>query len=150
MTATKRDIISYGFVLLFCLALLIYVIPAFSPEYPGYGVPATLVPNIASGAMLCLALTGLAKTFFKNRRVRQGETISFTIHWLHLAVFFLPCLLLMPAMHHLGFIPSGITFLLLLQWICGQRSWISLALVSILPVVLVYVIMRYGLGVPMP
>lgn len=149
MTATKRDIISYGFVLLFSLALLIYVIPAFSPEYPGYGVPATLVPNIASGAMLCLALIGLAKTFFKSRRVSQGETISFTIRWLHLAVFFLPCLLLMPAMH-LGFIPSGIAFLLLLQWICGQRSWISLALVSVLPVVLVYVIMRYGLGVPMP
>ena len=150
MTATKRDIISYGFVFLFSLAMLLYVIPTFSPEYPGYGVPATLVPNIACGSMLFLALTGLAKTFVKSRRDGAGETISFSIRWLHLAMLFLPCLLLMPAMHHLGFIPSGIVFLLLLQWICGQRAWISLALVSVLPVVLVYVIMRYGLGVPMP
>ena len=33
---------------------------------------------------------------------------------------------------------------------CGQRRWFPMTLVSVAPVLLVYAIMRFGLGVPMP
>ena len=57
---------------------------------------------------------------------------------------------MMPAMHYLGFIPAGVLFLLVIQLSCGQRHPVPLVLVAVLPVVLVYLLMRYVLSVPMP
>lgn len=149
MTVLQRDTFSYGFIVVFSGALLLWGIPAFTPEYPGYGVPASLVPNVAAGFMLLLALLGLIRTFLARRKEETASTGKL-IFWQHLARFLVPCFLLMPAMSFLGFLPAGIGFLFLIQVFCGQRKPIPLILVSILPVLTVWLLMRYGLGVPMP
>ncbi len=150
MTRSQRDTISYAFVAVLSAFLLLWGIPAFSPEYPGYGVPASLVPNIAAGAMLLLALLGLLRTALARRHEPSAPAQGKTICWLHLARFLVPCFLLMPAMSFFGFVPAGVGFLGLIQFFCGQREPLPLILVAALPVLLVWVIMRYGLGVPMP
>lgn len=148
MTQAQRDTISYGTVAVFSSALLLWIIPVWSPEYPGYGVPATLLPNIAAGFMLVLSLLGLLRVVLR-RKSASGESVG-RIHWKHIAVFLIPCVLLMPAMSYAGFIPAGVVFLAWIQFVCGQRRWQTMAIVAVVPVVIVYALMRFGLGVPMP
>ena len=136
MTTLQRDLYGYAFAAAGGAVLLGWCIPAYSPEYPGYGVPASLVPNVAAGFLLLLALLGLGRTGLALRRQRaaapaasankgaSAETTSRPASgaaWLHLARFFLPCAALMPAMSAVGFIPAGVAFMLLMQWFCGQR-----------------------------
>lgn len=148
MTSMQRNAVSYSFVALTSIFFLLWAIPVFSPEYPGYGVSATLVPNIAAGCMLVFSLLGLLQIVLTWKKNRQESVDG--IRWLHLVKFFVPCALLMPAMHALGVIPAGILFLLAIQWVCGQRRPIPLALISMSPVLVVYLLMRYVLNVPMP
>ena len=148
MTQAQRDTISYGTIAVFSSALLIWIIPAWSPEYPGYGVPATLLPNIAAGFMLVLSLLGLIRAVLARTSASGGSVER--IHWKHIAVFLIPCVLLMPAMARIGFIPAGIVFMLWIQHACGQRRWLTMAVVAVVPVAVVYARMRYCLGVPMP
>lgn len=148
MTSMQRNAVSYSFVALTSIFFLLWGIPVFSPAYPGYGVPATLVPNIAAGCMLAFSLLGLLRLALTRRKSRQ-ENIG-SICWLHLTRIFVPCALLIPAMHVLGVIPAGILFLLVIQRACGQRRPVPLALVSVAPVLVVYLLMRYALNVPMP
>ena len=56
MTELQRDTLAYGVVAAASAYLLIWIIPAYTPEYPGYGVPASLLPDIAAGFMLALSL----------------------------------------------------------------------------------------------
>ena len=58
MTELQRDTLAYGVVAAASAYLLIWIIPAYTPEYPGYGVPASLLPDIAAGFMLALSLLG--------------------------------------------------------------------------------------------
>lgn len=222
MTERQRDMLAYGVVALAAGNLLLWIIPACTPEYPGYGVPASLLPNIAAGFMLALSLLGLARAALASRAERretatapgpvqaapakakrpgnetarviptasapgvpaeaparaaeaalrepvagekagadgaasQPEKAEATplptasrIQWLHLARFLIPCALLMPAMSWLGFIPAGVIFMAVIQCFCGQRRPLAFGLVAVLPVLAVYAVMRFGLGVPMP
>jgi len=72
MTQTLRNGISYSIVALFSGSLLLWIIPGWSPEYPGYGVPATLLPNIAAGFMLVLALLGILRTVQQRLKSKGG------------------------------------------------------------------------------
>lgn len=156
MSEIQRENLGYGAILLVSVLLLLWIIPVYSPEYPGYGVPATLVPNVAAGSIVLLAALGLARNFWAWRKTagekspQKTEGAPSRVEWLHLVCFIGPCLLLMPAMAWAGFIPAGMAFMLLIQLFCGQRKVLPLLLVTIMPVGLVYVLMRFGLGIPMP
>lgn len=96
--------------------------------------------------MAVLSILGLFQAYKRqNKKEKAAKT-----NWLHLIKFFLPCLLLMPAMTRFGYILSGIVFLLLIQLLCGQRKLVFLFWVSVLPVTGFYVLMVYALGVPLP
>ena len=63
----------------------------------------------------------------------------------------------MPAIKKLGFLPydlgfivASIVFMLIMQWLCGQRKPLPLLLVAVIPVGVIYSAIRFGLGVPMP
>lgn len=171
MTERQRDMLAYGVVAVAGGNLLLWIIPACTPEYPGYGVPASLLPNIAAGFMLALSLLGLVRSALASRAERReagaqgadgasqetekagkGEEMpaAHRVRWLHLARFLIPCALLMPAMSWIGFIPAGVAFMAVIQYFCGQRRPPAFALVAALPVLAVYAVMRFGLGVPMP
>jgi hypothetical protein len=148
MTGTQRDAVSYGTVALASCVLLLRIIPTWTPAYPGYGVPASVLPSTAAGIMLGLSVLGLVRTGM--RRNRTSAERATRICWGHAIMFFVPCALLMPVMSLVGFMPAGIAFMALLQHACGQRSRRTVFIVSLASVVAVYVFMRHGLGIPLP
>ena len=158
MTETQRDNLGYAAIVLTSVVFLVWIIPANTPPYPGYGVPATLVPNVAVGIILALAALGLCRNLLAAMAAKKsGETVESPackeadkVNWLHLVRFMVPCALLMPAMMYVGFIPAGVAFMVAMQYFCGQRKPVPMALVAVAPVLVVYAAMRWGLGVPMP
>jgi hypothetical protein len=139
------------------LVFLIWVIPTYTPAYPGYGVPASMVPNVTVGGILLLSVLALVRNLITQARTRQqhlqegvqGGQVD-RVHLLHLVKFLLPCILLMPAMKWLGFLPAAIMFMLVIQFFCNQRKPVALILVALIPPGIIYAAMRFLLGVPMP
>ncbi len=157
MTAGTRENLVYGAIALVSLVFLIWVIPTYTPAYPGYGVPASMVPNVTVGGILLLSAMALVRNLFVQARARQQDPREVNqdgqvdrVHLLHLVKFMLPCILLMPAMKWLGFLPAAIMFMLVIQFLCNQRKPVVLILVSLIPVGIIYAAMRFLLGVPLP
>ena len=154
MVERQRNILAYSVVIVVSIVMLAWVIPTWSPEYPGYGVTATLVPDAACALMLLLAALGLSKEIWTLLRDKtSNETPQKQLagcQWLHLIRFIVPGLLILPAAHVVGFIPAGIGFLLIIQFFCGQRKAVPMILVSLIPVLTIYAVARFGLNVPMP
>lgn len=159
MTGTKRDNLVSGGIVLGSLVFLLWLIPAYTPEYPGYGVRGSLVPNLVVGLILVLSVLSLVRNILaylsakptspEESQLGDNSQVD-RVHLWHLARFVIPGLLLMPAMQWVGFIPAGVVFMLVLQYFCGQRKPVQAVLVAVVPVCIIYVAMRYGLGVPMP
>jgi hypothetical protein len=165
MTGLQRDNILFSGIVLSCVLFLLWIIPAYTPAYPGYGVPGSLVPNVAVSTILLLSILALSFNLLASRRAKRDrqeqhhdESSVDRIHLGHLLSFMVPSFLLMPAMkklggllpYDLGFLIPGILFMLIMQWLCGQRKLVPLILVAVLPVGVVYAAIRFGLGVPMP
>lgn len=164
MTTTQRDACGYAGMALLSVLLLVWIIPVWSPPWPGYGMPPALVPSVAAWFILILACWGLARCARGLIRSKKAgcapadaavaevarETGKKRPAWLHLLLFVVPCALLMPAMSLLGFVPAGVIFMLVIQWLCGQRRAVPLLLVAVLPVTALWALMRFALGVPMP
>ena len=165
MTRWQRENLTYSFIALASIAMLIWVIPAQMPPYPGYGVEASLLPNVSVGIILALSLLALGRNalaYWIEKEIDANDTTypdeeqsgSYSqvgrVHLWHLAKFLVPCALLMPAMQWTGFIPAGIAFLLLIQYLCGQRRLLISASVAIVSVLLVHSAMTYVLRVPLP
>ncbi len=153
MTARERENYVYGGVIAGCLVFLLWLIPKYSPPYPGYGLPTTLIPNVAVGFILLLAIVELLRNFLAARKAAApAEPVAEKdkAHVLHFLKFMVPCVLVLPAMKAVGFIPAGAVFLLLVQYLCGQRKPVTMGIVTVCAVGLMYVAMRYGLSVPMP
>jgi len=159
MTIRQRDNLIFGFIALGSVAFLLWIIPAYSPPYPGYGVSASLLPNVTIGTMLVLSVLALMRNILSYLLVKSkkpegsqsGNTSQVDkVYLWHLARFMIPCILLMPAMQWVGFIPAGLVFMLVIQYFCGQRKPVSAVLVAVGLVGFLYAVMRYGLGVPMP
>ena len=152
MVERQRNILAYSVVIVVSIVMLAWVIPTWSPEYPGYGVPATLVPDASCALMLLLAALGLSKevwTLLRDKTNNKKPQIA-GCQWLHLIRSIVPGLLILPAAHVVGFIPAGIIFLLIIQFFCGQRKAVPMILVSLVPVLAIYAVARFGLNVPMP
>ena len=85
MTELQRDTLAYGVVAAASAYLLIWIIPAYTPEYPGYGVPASLLPDIAAGFMLALSLLGLGQAALSRRKAEKSgrgrQPKGFFPHW---------------------------------------------------------------------
>ncbi len=164
MTGLQRDNLLFSGIVLVCVLFLVWVIPSYTPEYPGYGVAGSLVPNVTVSTILFLSLLALLSNVLSSYRARRdnkdqdlGKNEVDRIHLSHLLLFMVPSFALMPVMKRLGFLPydlgfiaTGIIFMFILQWLCGQRKPVQLLLVSTIPVNIIYVAIRYGLGVPMP
>lgn len=153
----RRENLVYGGIALGSVVFLLWVIPAYSPPYPGYGVSASLLPNLTIGTILALSVLALVRNLLaysversKGSAVTEKTRTEDKVHLWHLTRFMIPCALLMPAVKWVGFIPAGVVFMLAIQYLCGQRRPVTLVLVAACTVGVLYVAMRYGLSVPMP
>ena len=166
MTRIKRDSIAYLFIIVFCILMITWGIPTYTPEYPGYGASAALVPYVSVGLMMVMAFISLLRIVISqlmNKPISadesefpedMGESAGFTqvgrVKLYHLASTMMPCVLLVFAIEFITYIFASFLFLLVFQYVIGCRKWFQLTVVSITLTSVLYVVMRYGFSVPVP
>lgn len=158
--------IAYLLIIVFSIVLFTWAIPTYTPAYPGYGASPALVPNVAVGVMLFMAILSMvtvAISIFTQKTLPKEESEfsedvedgdGFTqvgrVNLYHLARIMIPCVLLVVAIEYIGYMLASFAFLMVLQYFIGSRKWLQSILVSITLTAVLYIIMRYGFGVPVP
>ncbi len=147
----------------FCVLMYTWAIPTYTPPYPGFGASPALVGYSAVGIMFAMAcLSTIRQLFaqFGNKPLPPGEaefpeeTAGFTqigrVNLRHLAIFMIPCFLLVIAVQYVPYLVSAFVFLMVLQLAMGNRNWVQMMAIAAVMDALMYVVMRYGFGVPVP
>lgn len=166
MTRIKRDTLGYLLVIGISVLMLSWAIPNYTPEYPGYGAPPAMVPNVAVGVILVMACLSLLQTvlsvylkkplplqereFPEDVEGDSGFTQVGRVNLKHLASIMIPCVLLLVAIDYIGYVPACIVFLMAIQYLIGSRRWVQSTVIAIVLVAFLYIVMRYGFGVPVP
>ena len=166
MTRVKRDSLGYVVLIAFCIVMLTWAIPTYTPEYPGYGAPPALVPIVAVCVMLVMAAISLLRNILASRMGKVipaaesefpedlsdegGFTQVGRVHLIHLISILLPSVLLLIAIEYIGYAIASFIYLMVIQYIIGSRRWIQSTIVALSAVAVLYVVMRYGFGVPVP
>ena len=165
MTRVRRDTVAYILILGFCILMLVWVIPKYTPPYPGYGASPALVPIVSVCIMMVMSILVLVRNALTNflgktlppgesEFPEDGQTTGFTqvgrIKLIYLAKFMIPCALLVVGIDYIGYLPAAFLFMLLIQFVIGSRKLFEPIVVSFAAVALMYVTMRYGFGVPIP
>lgn len=146
--------------------MLTWAIPKYTPPYPGYGASASLVPIVSICVMLfmaCLSLVYVSLSFFLKKPLpaeekefpedlegEGGFSQVGRVNLLHLSKIMIPSVLFVVAIEYIGYMFASFAFLIVLQLLIGSRRWIQMILVSIILTAVLYIIMRYGFGVPVP
>ena len=166
MTRIKRDSIGYLLVIGTCIVFLTWAIPTYTPEYPGYGAPPALVPNVAVCLVLVMACVSLGQIilstilkkplpieeteFPEDVEGDDGFTQVGRVNLKHLASIMVPAVLLLVAIDYIGYAPASFLFLMAVQYLIGSRRWLQSIIVAVVLVSVLYIVMRYGFGVPVP
>jgi len=166
VTRIQRDSIAYLFVIGFSIVMLVWAIPEYTPEYPGYGASAALVPNVAVSIMLLMAAISLITigiSVYTNKPLPIEETefpedlddeSGFTqigrVNLYHLASIMIPGVLLVIAIDFIGYELTSFAFLMIMQYAIGSRKWMQSIILSVVLTAVLYIVMRYGFGVPVP
>lgn len=145
----KVNIITQLFFICLAIALIFWIIPNQCPPYPGYGVPATLFPNIMAWTILALSSIRLVIVLVEKIGIDQDTWLTWNVFLRFCAIvgvllggWFL--------MKITGFIIGGFIVLAALQLFMGQkRPWIILSVAVVTPCFL-YVALKYGLNVLLP
>ncbi len=166
MTRIKRDSIAYLVIVGFSILMLTWGIPTYTPAYPGYGASPALVSNVAVGIMLfmaCLSLLRIGVALYMNKPIPAEERefpedleegSSFTqvgrVKLYHLANIMIPSVLLLLVIDYIGYMLTAFAFLMVIQHVIGSRKWFQSVVLSIILTGVLYIVMRYGFGVPVP
>jgi len=166
VTRIQRDSIAYLVVIGFSILMLAWAIPNYTPEYPGYGASAALVPNVAVSLMLVMAVISLItvgiaaytnnplpveeREFPEDLENDEGFTQVGRLHMGQLARIMTPCILLVVANEYIVYMINSVVFLMLFQYAIGSRKWVQITALAIILTAVLYVVMRYGFGVPVP
>ncbi|MDH5231117.1 MAG: tripartite tricarboxylate transporter TctB family protein [Gammaproteobacteria bacterium] len=166
MTRINRDIIAYLVIIGFCILMLTWGIPTYTPAYPGYGASPALVPIVSISVMLfmaCLSMFRCCVAVFMNRPLpieeskfpeELNEEGGFTqvgrVKLYHLVSIMIPCVLLVVAIEYIAYIFVSFVFLMIFQYVIGSRKWGQSIVVSVSLTAVLYIVMRYGFGVPVP
>lgn len=162
MTRVQRETVAYLAITAFCILMLTWAIPNYTPPYPGYGASPALVPVVSVGVMLAMSVLALLRGAiikFKggaspSEENEEPEKSGFTqagkVNLVYLASFMIPAALLVVGIEYLGYIPAAFLFMLVIQFVVGARNLLQPIIVSAVAVALMYIVMRYGFGVPVP
>ncbi len=145
----KSNVIVYSLLFLLSALLLVWLIPAYTPESVGYGLSPAFLPYVLAIIMLICSGWLLLKTLVtgagRGEAPVLGKTQLLTLIK-YMPVFFLA----FPLMSWIGFIPAACIVLVILQYLSGQRKPLTIALVTIITTMAAYCFMHYGMQVPMP
>lgn len=166
MTRIKRDSIAYLLIIGFCILMLSWAIPEYTPAHPGYGASPALVQTVSVYVMLfmaCLSLfyVGLAvylkkpippaeSAFPEDLQQDSGFTQVGRVNLPHLISIMTPCVLLVIAIEYIGYELASVAFLMALQYMIGNRKWMQSIIVSVVLTAVLFIVMRYGFGVSVP
>ena len=166
VTRIQRDTVAYLSIIFFCILMLTWAIPKYTPPYPGYGASACLVPIVSICVMLFMASLSLVyvgmssflkkplpveeREFPEDLDGQGGFSQVGRVNLLHLAKIMIPSVLFVVAIEYFGYLVASFVFLIVLQFLIGSRRWTQMILISIILTAVLYVIMRYGFGVPVP
>ncbi len=139
---------TYTFLLLLGLSMLFIFIPRFTPEYLGYGLPSSAMPNLLASCIVIFSFIELVKTYL-NKEDKRPSTIT-KRNLLHLGQVAVVGFLTFPFMDFVGFIPGAICTIFAFQWICGQRDFKYLISISIILTLIIYFTATYLLLIPLP
>ncbi len=157
--------LAYVLIALASLLLLVWAIPAYTPAYPGYGASPALVPNVSAAVMLIMAILAFIRllvairggralnvqeTVFPDEGGGSGFTQVGRVDIIHLTRFMVPSALYVIGINTIGYLPSALIFLLLLQYLVGARNPIKILVLAVVAVAVMYAAMRYFFGVPIP
>ncbi len=165
VTRVQRDTLAYLLIIVFCIVLLAWAIPEYTPAYPGYGASPALVPNVSVGLMLVMAILALirnalamyankplplAESTFPDEREASGFTQIGRANLMHLGAFAVPSVLLIVGIDYIGYLPAAFIFMLIIQYVIGSRKIVQPVVVAVVSVAVMYITMRYGFGVSIP
>jgi hypothetical protein len=165
VTRIQRDTVAYLLISAFCILMLAWGIPNYTPAYPGYGASPALVPNVSISIILVMSILVLLRNGVSKLKGKilppdesefpeDGNTTGFTqigrVKLNHLLSFMVPCALLVIGIDYIGYIPAALLFMLAIQYVIGSRKIVQPLIVSVCAVAVLYVTMRYGFGVPIP
>ena len=150
----------------FSIVMLTWGIPTYTPAYPGYGASSALVPNVCVSVMLFMAILSILRislSAYLNKPLSSAENefpedmeegAGFTqigrVKLKHLASTLIPCVLLVIAIEYIAYMFVSFVFLMIFQYVIGSRNWIQSTVVSVVLTAVLYIVMRYGFGVPVP
>ena len=166
MTRIKRDSIAYLLIIGFGIFLLTWAIPNYTPAYPGYGASASMVPIVSVSViifMATLALIFIAISHFTKKPMPieerefpedlqddSGFTQVGRADIPNLAKVMIPSVLLVVAIEYIGYALASFIYLMVIQYFIGCRKCKQSIVLAIILTAVLYVIMRYGFGVPVP
>ena len=162
MTRIQREVVSYLVISAFSILMLVWAIPKYTPAWPGYGASPALVPVVSVCVMLVMSVLALLRIVItrnsgkKNapQETEDSEQSGFTqaggIDLLHLARFIIPCVLLIVGIDYIGYLPAAFLFMLVIQFVVGKPKIFRSLAVATVAVTVMYIVMRYGFGVPVP
>ncbi len=145
----KADITAACALIVVGLLMLFAIIPAQTDSGEEYGVPPSTVPLAAMGLVTVMALLLLVKRLRERAPDTEPNPIR-TRQWLHIGLFTVLLFGGLALIRFLHFIPGGIVFIAGMMLVTGQRSPLTIALVSGLTPCLVYCALWYGLRIPLP
>ena len=145
----KVNILAYSFLIAFCVFAFTYVIPTWTPPYPGFGVPASYMPNVLCGVICVLSAVGLFQTLIKKTGKDKPSGLSAKMFG-QFILLLLPIAVSMPLMQKLTFIPGAAITIALLQIFAGERRPLHIILVSVITAAVTYAGLWYGLRLPLP
>lgn len=145
----KVNIMAYLILIAFCVFAFMYAIPVWTPPYPGFGVPASYMPNVLCGVICTLSVVGLLQTLIKKTGKDKPSGLSGKMFGQFLLLL-LPIAISMPLMQKLTFVPGAAITLALLQFFAGERRWLHLVLIPVVTAAIIYAGLWYGLRLPLP
>ncbi len=130
------------------LVLFFFVIPRFTPDYMGYGLPSSTLPNLLALSITVFSLIELWKTYQKKDDKRPSPIDLKKI--LHAGQILAVGFLTFPLMDIITFIPGAMVSIIAFQLICGQRKIKTILSIAVVLPIVVYLISTYLLLIPLP
>ena len=145
----RTHIISALLSIAFGILLLLWIIPTQTPEYPGYGMPADLLPSILAWIIIAAASIDLIKTILTHAGKGQPARISLA-SLLHLLGFLAVLGAAMPIMQLCGYFIGSAIVMVCLCLLCRERKPVRLGIVAACSIVCVWGALWKGLSVMLP
>lgn len=145
----KMNLTVYGILAAFSLLLILWIVPAQTPEPVDYALSPSFMPYLLSIIMLVCSSWLLLKTFITHRGQHESSSVNVK-HFLHLLKYVPLFYLTFPLMSWIGFIPAAFIMLCIMQYLTGQRNIPKLVIVSAVVAGFSYFTILHIMHVPLP